>query len=994
MKPSSRAKSATPQTAVKAAPAKIYVIAQNASEALRELSGTLPGMSIVLPEAARSADLPEGRVLYVHAQQAWLSSAIDAVPSEATVCIWPADEAIGAAALSAWSARSSAPDTAWIATAPGSAGLAGLLLDIAQPTGLDHLPAGASILPAHAAKALYAHAVHAYSPLEELYRLRQLGEEGTALAIGYAHSLRIGELTLDSGVPAVQPAAALATPLRLFFRFFWEKNVLNAFRTPFLPDWRNSHHGMYRLAFLVSVLFMLIFTPLMSVDYGITWDEPVMQEYAEDVYRYYTSGGQDRIVFDLEKRHARNAMIHYGASFDLYAYLLKRFVLTGMGIYEVRHLLIALMGVLGIVFIGRISAALSSWRTAFIAAWCTYLTPLYFGHSMNNPKDIPFLFGYAVGIFYLIRLLNQLPRPKFGTLFWLTFGLSYMISIKIGGLILAGYIGLFCGLWWIWSAYKDGLAQALKALPRYALYLGSVLIIGYFWGILLWPWGIEAPLTNPLVSLTEFTNFRFLIAYELFEGKRIFMDNPPAHYTFKWIAITVPVFVLLGFLVGLLPLRQRMERFSPMVWAVLVFAFLFPVIYTIAKNSTLYSSWRHLLFIYAAFTPLAARGWEYLIMLTQAKRALRLGVMTVLIGFAARPVIWMITNHPNEYVYFNEVVGGINGAYTNYETDYWCNSMKQASEWLLVHAPEIKQRKVRVAANFEINSALYFFRKETDSVQVLWTRENEKYKEDWDYAFFGTRGMSKEFIQNCFPPKGTIHVIKADTVPLLAIVKKEDRSLFLAHQATKKNNVTEALMYAEKAVAYDPRNVEAHRMLAMTCMNLRDYAKAKTALQTAIRLNPDDFSAYTLLGICLNNTNEAKEAIGYFNKAIKLKINNTSAYQNRAQSYVMLQDYDQALKNYELALQYDGGANGPAGIARIYFDASFALIKQAEAYPGMAQNRYGLAVRNLEEALRLVPNFPEAYQNLSYIYGRLGDQKTADMYYQQFMQLMQQGGGR
>ena len=49
---------------------------------------------------------------------------------------------------------------------------------------------------------------------------------------------------------------------------------------------------------------------------------------------------------------------------------------------------------------------------------------------------------------------------------------------------------------------------------------------------------------------------------------------------------------------------------------------------------------------------------------------------------AAEPVGWTIRNHPHEYVYFNPLVGGLDGAFGNYETDYWGNSIRMASEWL------------------------------------------------------------------------------------------------------------------------------------------------------------------------------------------------------------------------------------------------------------------------------------------------------------------------
>ena len=45
------------------------------------------------------------------------------------------------------------------------------------------------------------------------------------------------------------------------------------------------------------------------------------------------------------------------------------------------------------------------------------------------------------------------------------------------------------------------------------------------------------------------------------------------------------------------------------------------------------------------------------------------------------PVAHTYRNHPNEYVYFNEFVGGLKNVYGDYETDYYFNSLKSFSFW-------------------------------------------------------------------------------------------------------------------------------------------------------------------------------------------------------------------------------------------------------------------------------------------------------------------------
>ena len=47
------------------------------------------------------------------------------------------------------------------------------------------------------------------------------------------------------------------------------------------------------------------------------------------------------------------------------------------------------------------------------------------------------------------------------------------------------------------------------------------------------------------------------------------------------------------------------------------------------------------------------------------------------------PLRHIIRNHPNTYIYFNEWSGGINNTYGRFETDYYANSLKPASDYFL-----------------------------------------------------------------------------------------------------------------------------------------------------------------------------------------------------------------------------------------------------------------------------------------------------------------------
>ena len=102
-----------------------------------------------------------------------------------------------------------------------------------------------------------------------------------------------------------------------------------------LAGWRISWDVLaLALFFVVFVLILATFT-----DYGVTWDEDVQNWYGESVLNYYLTGFKD-----LSSLHYLD-LFNYGAGFDMTAAALNR--ISPFGTYETRHLLNALVGLLG-----------------------------------------------------------------------------------------------------------------------------------------------------------------------------------------------------------------------------------------------------------------------------------------------------------------------------------------------------------------------------------------------------------------------------------------------------------------------------------------------------------------------------------------------------------------------------------------------------------------------------------------------------------------------
>ena len=82
--------------------------------------------------------------------------------------------------------------------------------------------------------------------------------------------------------------------------------------------------------------------------------------------------------------------------------------------------------------------------------------------------------------------------------------------------------------------------------------------------------------------------------------------------------------------------------------------------------------------------------------------------------------------HPDEYLFFNPLVGGLAGASRNYDTDYWVNTMPEAVSDL-EHYLDRTEGKARPGHHYlvAVCSERVQFEKEADS-RLEWTRDVDR----------------------------------------------------------------------------------------------------------------------------------------------------------------------------------------------------------------------------------------------------------------------------
>jgi hypothetical protein len=439
-------------------------------------------------------------------------------------------------------------------------------------------------------------------------------------------------------------------------------------------SWSAAIWDCLTLALLVAALILVLAT---FRDYGVTWDEDVHNWYGVLVLRYYLSFFHDQRCLDWLN------LYNYGAAFDATAAALN--LVSPFGTYETRHLLNALVGLLGVVGCWKLGRTLGGPRAGFLAALMLLAIPNYYGQMYNNPKDIPFAVGMLWSVYYIVRMIPALPRPKWPLVAKFGIAAGFALGVRVGGLLAFCYLGLILALH---AALEHHARRDLRACLRQCVaMLGRVLLpalaVAYPIMLAAWPWAQRRPIAHPLRALAFFSHETFPYP-TLFAGSYLPAADLPWSYLPTYILLALPELVLA--LAAASPIiawlvARRLPPGALRPWLLrhflLGFAIVFPVAYAIAIHAVLFDGMRHFIFVLPPIAVAAALAADRLIGPLSRFRWRR-PVYAALALYAAGQIYVMAMLHPDEYVYYNGFVGGPAGAQGLFKLDYWANSYDEA----------------------------------------------------------------------------------------------------------------------------------------------------------------------------------------------------------------------------------------------------------------------------------------------------------------------------
>ena len=337
------------------------------------------------------------------------------------------------------------------------------------------------------------------------------------------------------------------------------------------------------------------------------------------------------------------------------------------GLLISKHIAVFLIFFISGVFLFKIFKTIHNDNNfAFISTGIYYLFPYLLGHSLFNPKDIPFLSVWVICTYYIIKLIKGFKNNNHVTiksLLTLSFLTAFLISIRtLGLLVLLQYLIFLI----VFSeTYKQNIFSIIiKQRKNLFIFFISTLLLIYILNPIFWH--------NPLEiinSVTWMGKYQQDICTTTL-GKCMKALNLPASYYFIWLFFKLPIIVLFG--LALYPFAEKKlskNIFANFIIISLLITSISILAILIVLRVAIYDELRHIMFL----IPLIFIISLSCIYIYNKKIFAIFGILTSVFFIAEN-----ISINPYQYTWMNSFAKFYNIS-KNFEVDYWGISNKALS---------------------------------------------------------------------------------------------------------------------------------------------------------------------------------------------------------------------------------------------------------------------------------------------------------------------------
>ena len=364
----------------------------------------------------------------------------------------------------------------------------------------------------------------------------------------------------------------------------------------------------FKINLLIFFIFLIYFIIGINIykDYGISFDENINRDNGFVSLKYIfekigINADLSKFVVDIPNLSDYKDKA-YGVVFDLPLAFFEFFfdIDNTRDAFLFRHLInFILFFISTVVFFILCNQIFQDKVLSLIGSLSLILSPRIFAESFYNPKDIIFMSLFIIATLFSIKFL----RDKNNSSIILA---AFFTSLAVGVRIVGIYLPLITLFFFLFNTDNTKTKFKIFSSIKYLF-----LFLGFL--IFLWPFLWEDTFSNLLVAFNEFKNYPWK-GEILYFGKFINAEFTPWHYFFVWFLLTTPVIFSVIIIFGVIYTffiffrnlfqieviknnnlwRENYEMFGIFFLMVTIT----PILLVILFNSTLYSGWRQLYFLY------------------------------------------------------------------------------------------------------------------------------------------------------------------------------------------------------------------------------------------------------------------------------------------------------------------------------------------------------------------------------------------------------------
>ena len=422
------------------------------------------------------------------------------------------------------------------------------------------------------------------------------------------------------------------------------------------------------LGIFIIILVHSVYSLATYKDYGITSDEESRYKSGKILLEYYKTGSVPENI-NLAERHLPQNSIYFSGHLALSNLLNPNFY------YEQFHLINLFYSLpIFIAIFYFLYKEYGNFLLSFLGPIFIFLTPRFFGHIPANPKDVPFAVTYFISLLGIYFLNTQ---SKSNLIDSVILGVLFGISQSFRSIGFTLHIILF--FYSLVSLVYTKITKkiVIKKLSKSFL----VLIVSLAVMIAIMPLlqnNILEGFKEIFVNSQSFTYWDNKILYF---GKFLSKKERPVSYLPIWISITTPLFIIIPFLLS--PMVYFFCKSKRKIFLLLGIAILINFLGYLIIKPVIYNGLRHFLYLIPIIVLISLISIIEIFQIVNKKSKIFSVLLVVLItslaGFTFRDKLKL---YPYEYIYFNEMVGGLPKALGMFDTEYWGASYKESAIWV------------------------------------------------------------------------------------------------------------------------------------------------------------------------------------------------------------------------------------------------------------------------------------------------------------------------